>query len=84
MVLNYIDIPKEILQLHKTVPVVAWIILFNGLAFLVSISRHVKFDTVQYLGKSMMDNISKYLENINDVYYIRVMYVEKFYVDGEF
>ena len=51
---------------------------------IVRISRHMKFTTVQYLGKSMMDNISKYLDNINDVYYIRGMYVEIFYMNRVF
>ena len=51
VVSNYIKIPKDILQLHKTVPVAADIIFFNRITFLVIISRRVKFTTVQYLGK---------------------------------
>ena len=55
----------------------------NGMAFLVGIYRHVKFTTVQYLGRRTTGNIYKYLENINDVYYIHGMYVETFYMDRE-
>ena len=60
------------------------IIFFNGMAFLVIISSHVIFTTVRYLVKRMTGNISKSLENINDVYYRRGMYVEAFYMDREF
>ena len=59
VVSNYVKIPKDILQLHKTVLLAADIMFVNGMALLVSISRHVKFTTAQYIGKRMMGNISK-------------------------
>ena len=43
---NYIKILKDILQLQKIFSVVADIMFFNGMSFLVSISRHVKFTIV--------------------------------------
>ena len=58
MVSNYIKIPKDVLQLHKTVSAAADMIFFNKVSFLVSISIRVKFTTVQYLGKSKVLNIS--------------------------
>ena len=60
--------------------VAAYIVFFNGMAFLVIISRHVKFTTVKYLGNRTTGNISKSLENINDVYYTHGMYVETLYM----
>ena len=81
---NYVNIPKEILQLHKMVLVAADTMFVNRVTFLVSIPRHVKFTKVQYIGKSTMVHISKSLENINGVYYRRGMYVETFYMDREF
>ena len=84
VVSNYINTPKDVLQLHKAVLVVAGIMSVKGMALLFSISRHVKFTIVQYLGKRTTSNISKYLEKINDVYYRRGMYVEIFYIDKEF
>ena len=59
------------------------IMFVNGMEFLVSISRHLKFTTVQYIGKRKTVNISKILENINDVYYRCGMYVETLYKDRE-
>ena len=84
LVSNYINTPKDILQLHKMVSVEAEIMFVNRMAFLVSISRHVKFTTVLYLGKRTMSNIFKYLEKINDVYYRCGVYVEKLYMDRDF
>ena len=84
MVLNYIKILKYILYLKKAVVVVADIMFVNVMEFLVNISIHVKFTTVQYLGKITTGNIYKCLDNINDVYYIRGMYVEIFYMNRVF
>ena len=75
VVSNYIKMSKYILKLHKILLVSVDIIFSNRIAFLVRISRHVKFTTVKYLGKMKTGNISKSLENINDGYYIRGMYV---------
>ena len=44
----------------------------------------MKFAMVQYIAKRTMGDISKLLENINDVYYRRGMYVEKLYMDRAF
>ena len=57
VVSNEINILKDILQLHKTLSVAADIVFVNRMAFLVSISIHVKFTTVQYLVKRMAGNI---------------------------
>ena len=84
VVSNYVKIPKEILQLHKTAVVASDVIFVNWMAFLVSISIYVNFATVKYIGKSTMGNIYKYLLKINDVYYRSGMYVETFYMDWEF
>ena len=56
----------------------------NGMELLVSIYRHVKITTSQFIEKSTTGNISKYLENINDIYYRSGMYVETLYMDGGF
>ena len=46
VVSNFYNIPKEILQVHKTVASEADIIFDNGMTLIVSISRHVKITTV--------------------------------------
>ena len=64
--------------------VMADIVFVNRIVFQVSIYIHVEFTFVQYIGERTMGDISKSLENINDVYYRRGVYVETFHMDREF
>ena len=70
--------------MHQTVSMVEDMMFFNEVGFLMIISINIKFTTVQYVGKHMTVNLSKSLENINEVYSKRGMYVETYYVDREF
>ena len=65
VVSSYVKILKESLQLYKTVSVAADILFVNGMAFLVIISRNLKFTILQYIGKMTTDNIYNSLEKIN-------------------
>ena len=49
VVADYIDIPREILKLFKELEVSTGIIFVNTIMFLVSISRGLKFSTIEYL-----------------------------------
>jgi hypothetical protein len=46
---DYVQIPKEIMSLNRNVTLAIGIMFVNGLPFLVSISRKIKFTTVEYL-----------------------------------
>ena len=75
VVSNYSRTPKEILQLHKKVLVVAYIMFANRIIFLVSIYRHVKFTMVKYIGKGTTSDRSNSLGKINDIYYRQGMFL---------
>ena len=64
--------------------VVEDIMFVNGMEFLVSISIHVKFTMVHYIGKNTTGNISKSLEHIDYVCYICGIFVETLYIYMEF
>ena len=49
VVMDYVEIPSEILESHKELKVSTDIIFINKLLFLVSISRQLKFTTIEYL-----------------------------------
>ena len=49
VITDYIDIPREILKLFKELEVSTDIIFVNTIMFLVSISRGLKFATIEYL-----------------------------------
>ena len=65
MVSNYVNISKEILQLHHTVSIVADLMFVYRVIFLDSISRYIIFTILQYIGKQTIGNLSISLENIN-------------------
>ena len=70
--------------MHQTSSVVEEMMFVNGMGFPMIISINIKFTTVHYVGKRMTIDLSKYLENINEVYYKHGMYVETYYVNREF
>ena len=61
--------------MHQTVAVATDMMFFNRTRFLVRIYMHIKFTTVQYVGKHTAGNLSKSLENIKKVYSRCGMYV---------
>jgi hypothetical protein len=46
---DYVQIPQEIVSLNRNVTLTINIMFVNGLPFMVSISRKIKFTTVEYL-----------------------------------
>ena len=49
IVTEYVDIPREILESCKELEVSTEIMFINKIPFLVSISRWLKFTTIEYL-----------------------------------
>ena len=49
VVTDYIEIPREILESRKELEVSTDVMFINKLLFLVSISRWLKFTTIEYL-----------------------------------
>ena len=68
VIFRYVNIPKDILQVHRAVSVALDVVFIDVMGFLVSIYGHIKFVMVQYVVKRTTDNLSKSLENIEGVY----------------
>ena len=49
VVMDYVEIPREILESRKELEVSTHVMFINKLPFLVSISRQLKFTTIEYL-----------------------------------
>jgi hypothetical protein len=64
VIADYVEIPKEILDLNKDLTVAADIIFVNGMPFVTSISRKVKFTTIQYVTSRSETNLVKSLLKI--------------------
>ena len=46
---DYVKIPRDIINMHKYVTLVAYVMFVNGLPFLVTSSRGISFVTIEYL-----------------------------------
>jgi hypothetical protein len=46
---DYVEIPKDILDLNKDVTMVVDVMFMNGLPFITTISRKIKFTTIEYV-----------------------------------
>eukprot|EP00957_Ditylum_brightwellii_P025330 1916487-Ditylum_brightwellii.AAC.1 len=49
VVTDYIEVPRDLIDLHKEVTVVADILYINKILFLTSVSRNIKFTTAQQI-----------------------------------
>jgi len=76
--------PAVIMDRHKSVTIEADIMKVNGIPFLVSISRAIKFGTVELLANQKMVTVMIAIKNINNLYKRRGFQVDLLLMDGEF
>jgi hypothetical protein len=81
---DYVEIPKEILDLNKDLTVAADIMFVNGLPFVTSISRKVKFTTIEYITTWSEPNLIKSLLKIVSLYKARGFTPSTALMDREF
>jgi hypothetical protein len=56
VVADYAEIPKEIIDMNKAVTIAADVMFVNGLPFVVTISRKIKFTTTEYVPSRSQSN----------------------------
>ena len=61
---EYIQIPKDFILLHKKVVLVADIMFVNNVAFLVKLSRKIKFLTVEHIKSRSAKQLVHSLKNL--------------------
>jgi hypothetical protein len=65
---DYVQIPNEIMSLNRNVTLAIDIMFVNGLPFLVSISRKIKFTTVEYLIGRKQHHLVNSIKKIVNLY----------------
>jgi dimeric dUTPase (all-alpha-NTP-PPase superfamily) len=65
---DYVEIPKDILDLNKDVTMAADVMFVNGLLFVTTISRKIKFTTIEYVTNRSEPNLIKSLLKIIYLY----------------
>jgi hypothetical protein len=68
VMIDYVQIPKEIMSLSRNVILAIDIMFVNGLPFMVSISRKIKFTTVEYLLGRKQNHLVKSIRKIINLY----------------
>jgi hypothetical protein len=58
---DYVEIPKAILDLNKDVTMAADVMFMNGLPFVTTIYRKIKFTTIEYMTNRSEPNVIKLL-----------------------
>ena len=81
---EYIMIPKDFILLHKKVVLVADTMFVNNVAFLIKISRNIKFLTVEHLKSRSSKQLVHSLKNVMRLYGRNIQHVTTILTDMEF
>jgi hypothetical protein len=68
---DYVAIPKEIIDLNKEITLAADILFVNGMPFVTSLSRKIKFATMEYVSSRSEPNLIRSLLKIIKLYRAR-------------
>ena len=63
-----VAIPREFYRMHKMVTITADVMFINGIAFLVTLSRKLKFRTVEFVPKRTAKTLAKHLTKVLMLY----------------
>lgn len=77
-------LPPAIMERYGRVVLCADIMYVNSIPFLVTISRHIKFGTIEALGNRKQASLIKGLKNVGQVYRRAGFHVTQALMDGEF
>ena len=77
-------VPEQIMRLHNNIHLAGDIFFINNLAFLLTMSRGVRFLTVEFLGSRQIDQIRKSLKSVMQVYHHRGFKITSLHADHEF
>ncbi len=81
---KYVQIPRDFVQLHKYVTLVADVMLVNGLPFLVTSSRGLSLVTVEHLPSRTAKRLAQTLERVFRIYATAGFVVQMAMMDVEF
>jgi hypothetical protein len=84
VLIDYVKIPKEIIDINKEVTLAADVMFVDGLPFLVSTSRKIKFTTTEYVPRRTNPILVKSLKKILSLYSNHGFKVTTALMDREF
>ena len=80
----YVDVPSNFLVLHKYVTLMEDVCFVDNVVFLVTMSRGIKFVTVEFIQARFAKKLSKSLKRVIKLYFRGSMKVQTILMDMEF
>ena len=81
---DYVEIPKELKAAHEYVELSADIMYINGITFLVTISKRIKYITVHCIKDRSKETVEDAFDKVFRNYNTSGFYISKIYTDPEF
>ncbi len=81
---DYVKIPRDFIKMHKYVTLVADVLFVNGLPFLGTSSRVIRFITIEFLPLRTVKRLVLTLERVIRVYGVAGFIVQVALMDMEF
>jgi Reverse transcriptase (RNA-dependent DNA polymerase) len=82
--IDYVDVPKDLLKVHKDVTLCGDIFFVQGYPFFVTLSRNIKFNTVEALPDMESDTLLTASDNVFNIYSRRGFQVKNMMMDMQF
>jgi hypothetical protein len=65
---DYVAVPKGVIERNKTVTLAADVFFVDGIAFLLTVSRNIKFITAEHVASCTAKSLSKHMDRVIQVY----------------
>ncbi len=84
VVAEYLAVPKSVMDRNKMVTLAADVFFVDGMGFLMTVSRNIKFITAEYVSTCTAKNLSIHMDRVMQVYKHAGFNVPTILMDGEF
>jgi hypothetical protein len=84
VVADYVAVPKSLIERNKAVTLAADVFFVDKTAFLLTVSRQIKFITAEYVATRTAKNLTTHMERVVEVYKRAGFNVRTILMDGEF
>ncbi len=84
VVVEYVAVPKLVINRNKTVTLAADVFFVDGTGFLMTVSRNIKFITAEYVATRTAKNLSIHMDRVTQVYKHAGFNVRTILMDREF
>ena len=82
--LHLVDIPPDIMSQYNNITLCGDIMFVNRIPFFVTISRHIKFSTIEMLQNQQANTILTAIRQVKSVYMKRGFSITNLLMDGQF